>query len=51
MFQCKFGTHKAWFQASEDLAHDSNILRGNIAPTVDWETTDSCSVKNLECDF
>lgn len=39
VFKCKVDIHEAWFQGSEkDLADISNILRENIAPTIDLET-------------
>lgn len=39
IFKCKVDINEAWFQGSErDLADVSNILRENIAPTIDLET-------------
>lgn len=52
ILKCKVDTHEAWFQASaEDLADASNILRDNIAPTIDLETADGSSIKTLEWHF
>lgn len=48
IFKCKADTCKAWFQASEE---DLEVTSNNIAPTIDLETADSSSIKNLEWDF